>query len=625
MKFSGFVKKALLVIFFGMIFVSFSLWGVGDILRGGGGQTVVATVGDSEITQDDYNRRFSSELRRIQRQFGGSFTIENAQAIGLPRSVLDRMISQRLFIEQARQMGLAVSDDQVREQTYGTPAFQDELGQFSQARFNEVLRQLSQTQEQFAETMRRDIKLSQLTRAISNGVAAPRAMIEQAYAFQNEQRVAAFVRIPKSSIEIEEAATEADLESYHEDFSESFMAPALRDVTVVTVTPEEMAESIEVSEEALREEYEASKGDLGVPEKRKLEQALFDTEEEAQAFFEQLSGGQRFDAALEAFNGEEPIDFETVSRTELSVLLPDGVDIAFDLDAGEVSEPFEDQVGWHVLHVQEVIPGRTPEFEEVEDQLREDLTMHQAVGEMNELANEINDMLASGADLEAVADRLNLSIQSFDAISQDGKNRAGEAVSGLPSPNRFLDVAFSTEVGEQSLLTDTEDGGFFVLRVDGVTPPEVRPLSEVRAEVERAWLRDQREQKARELAEGYVEQLGSGTTLEEIAEQEGRSVQQTDALTRNGQQPSPEFVSQLFSVEADGAFSAGGQQAIYVAQLREIQKPDPGANPQAVEEIASRLNQGLSGDLLALYSNDLQQRYGVEINQAAVEDVVSRY
>lgn len=625
MNVSGFVKKALLVIFFGMIFVSFSLWGVGDILRGGGGHQVVATVGDFEITQDEYNRRFSNELRRIQRQFGGRFTIENAEAIGLPRSVLDRMISQRLFLEQADKMGLAVSDELVREETYATQAFQDELGQFSRARFNEVLRQLSQTQEQFAETMRRDIKLSQLTGALSGGVSAPRAMVEQVYAFQNEERLAAFIRIPKSSVEITEAATEADLKSYYEDFSQSFMAPALRDVTVVTVSPEEMAENIDVGEEELREEYEASKGDLGVPEKRKLEQALFDTEEEAQSFYQQLSGGQRFEAALEEFNGDEPIDFETVSRTELSVLLPEGVDIAFSLDEGEVSEPFEDQVGWHVLHVQEVTPGRTPDFEEVKDQLREDLTMHRAIDEMNVLANDINDMLAGGASLEEVADKLGLTIKDFNGVSQEGKNRAGEAVSGLPSPNRFLDVAFSTEVGDQSLLTDTEDGGFFVLRVNGVTPPEVRPLDEVRAEVERAWLQEQREQKARELAEGYADELRGGATLEEIAENAGFGVQQSAPLTRNGQEPSPAFVSQVFSVEENATFTAGGQAALYVGQVTEVRTPDPGSDQQALEEITQRLNQGLSGDLLALYSNDLQQRYGVEVNEAAIEDVVSRY
>ena len=85
MNVSGFVKKALLVFFFGLIFISFSLFGVGDILRGGGDVQIVANVGEAKITQQDYARRFSREYNRLQRQFGNRFTIQNAEAIGLPR------------------------------------------------------------------------------------------------------------------------------------------------------------------------------------------------------------------------------------------------------------------------------------------------------------------------------------------------------------------------------------------------------------------------------------------------------------------------------------------------------------------------------------------------------------
>ena len=626
MNVSGFVKKALLVFFFGLIFISFSLFGVGDILRGGGDVQIVASVGDAKITQQDYARRFSREYSRLQRQFGNRFTIQNAEAIGLPRSVLDRMIAERLFQAQADDLGLAVSDERVRQEIFQNEVFKDQLGQFSRDRYNQVLRSLQQSEEQFVTSLRGDIKRSQLARAVSDGVDAPEALVEQVYAFENEARVADYIRIAESGVALTKAATEEDLRSYHEDFSESFMAPAYRDVTVLTLTPDQMIDQIDVSEEDLREEYEASLEDLGVPEKRQLQQAVFDSEEQAQAFFDKLKGGQSFAVALQEFNGKTPNDLGEVSRTELSIVLPEAVDKAFSLDVGEVSEPIRSALGWHVVHVQDVAPGSTPDFAEVRDQLRQDVTMRRAVDEMIALANEVDDQLAGGATLEEVAASLALNIETFDGISREGNNRQGEEIESLPSSERFLDIAFSTEVGEQSLLTETENGGYFVLRVDGVTPPQVRPLSEVRAEVERRWLQDQREQKAREIAEGYAERLrGGGAEIAEIAEQEGVSVQQTQPLTRTQQGPSADLVSQLFELEVGEVAVAGGEAAQYVAVLREIRGADPSSDSEGLQEVADRLNQDLSGELLALYSNDLQQRFGVTINDAAIQDVLSGY
>lgn len=625
MDIGGIVKKVVLVIFFGMIFVAFSLVGVGDILRGGGQAPIVASVGEQQITEQEYANAFSREYNRLIRQFGSRFSIQNAEAIGLPRSVLDRMIAERLFQAQADALGLAISDDQVRQEIFDSEVFQDQLGQFSRARFEQVLRTLGQSDAQFAETMRRDMKRAQLARAVTDGIEAPAALVDAVYAFENEARIADYVRIADSSVELTEAASEEDLRSYHEDYSESFMAPAYRDVTVLTLTPEQMLSQIDVSEEDLRAEYENSLEDLSTPETRTLEQALFDSEEEARGFFEKLAGGVRFSAALEDFNGDSPIDLGEVSRAELSVLLPEATDKAFTLSAGEVSEPFRSPLGWHVLHVREVTPAKTPEYAEIKDQLREDLTMRLAIDDMIDLANDVDDALAGGASLEEVASSLNLNIETFQSISNEGKNRDGEAVEGLPSPERFLDVAFNTEVGEESLLTETEGGGYFVLRVDGLTPPQVRPLSEVRAEVERQWLQDQRRQKAREIAEGYAEELRGGATLEEIAEKIGVTVQRTQPLTRNDQGPSVSLVSQMFSVSPGDSFVAGGQTAQFVGRLDRIEAADSANDPEGREELAQRLNQSLSGDLLSLYSNDLQQRYGVEINQEAVQRVLSGY
>ncbi len=622
-KFRGIIAKALLVVVFGLIIISFSLFGLGDILRGGSQLPTVASVGEVQITQQEYAYNFSRDLNRLQRQFGSRFTVQDAEAIGLPRSVLDRLIAERLFQAQAGDLGLALSDDLVRQEILSMQPFQDQLGQFSRARYDQALRNLQQSEEQFVASMRRDMKRAHLARAVTDGITPPRAMLEAIYAFENESRVAEYIRIAESSVELDAAATEEDLRSYHEDYAETFMAPAYRDVTAMTLTPEQMLGQIDISDEDLRQEYDASLEDLSVPERRQVEQALFDEEAQAQAFYEKLAGGSRFDVALQDFNGESPIDFGEISRTELSVLLPEGTDKAFTLAAGEVSEPFPSALGWHVLHVTEITPGSTPPFEEVKEQLRQDVTMARAIDDMIDLANDVDDKIAGGASLEEVAGSLGLSLDTIEGISREGLDRDGNPVEGLPSAERFLELAFSTEVGEQSLLTESDGGGYFILRVNGVTPPQVRPLDEVRADVERQWLQSQRREKTREIAEGYVEEIRNGASLTEIAERAGLEIQTTQPLIRNDQGPSVELVSQLFSVEVGEAVIAGGDAVQFVAVLDRIEAAS--ADAAGIEALEQRLLQSLSNELLTLYSNDLQQRYGVEINEDALQNVLSGY
>ena len=51
----------------------------------------------------------------------------------------------------------------------------------------------------------------------------------------------------------------------------------------------------------------------------------------------------------------------------------------------------------------------------------------------------------------------------------------------------FRDAAAQAVEGALPEVVELDDGGIFVLRLDSVTPPALRPFEEVRPEVEAAW------------------------------------------------------------------------------------------------------------------------------------------
>lgn len=96
----------------GVLVLAFALWGVADIFRGGG-DTVVATVGGTDISATDYDQQLRNQIRSLSAQTQNQITMEQARAIGLDRSVLDQVINRTALDEEASNLGLTASQKAV--------------------------------------------------------------------------------------------------------------------------------------------------------------------------------------------------------------------------------------------------------------------------------------------------------------------------------------------------------------------------------------------------------------------------------------------------------------------------------------------------------------------------------
>src|SRR5713226_8227967 len=90
-------------------------------------------------------------------------------------------------------------------------------------------------------------------------------------------------------------------------------------------------------------------------------------------------------------------------------------------------------------------------------------------------------------------------------VDQTGHAINGGEVVLPPPPGDILRTVFGTEAGQVSNVNDTSDGGFYVVRVDKVTPSAVRPLAEVHDQALAAWQQDQRIQRVTKTAKEIVE------------------------------------------------------------------------------------------------------------------------
>jgi len=142
------VGKIIATILFSILILSFAIWGIGDIFRTSA-PTTVAKVGDSEITIDQVRNAYNNELQRLGRQFRTVITPQQAKLFGIDQQVVSNLVTEAVMGEQARKMGLSVSDQLVARSIMEDPAFKGADGQFNRALFDQLLRNASLSEAGF--------------------------------------------------------------------------------------------------------------------------------------------------------------------------------------------------------------------------------------------------------------------------------------------------------------------------------------------------------------------------------------------------------------------------------------------------------------------------------------------
>jgi peptidyl-prolyl cis-trans isomerase D len=606
-------------ILFAILVLSFAVWGIGDIFRGPGRDTVVIEVGDRDITAQELITEYQRSLEQARRTFGETLDAETARRLGFLEGVIQTVVGRALFEAAAGDLGIAVSDDMVRETIREDPAFRGPGGVFDKFTFEQLVRQAGYSEEAYVAAMRRDLARGQLVSSIRAGATAPRVLGDSLYRLRQEKRIASTVLVADSAITGIGEPDEAALEAFHREQAARFTAPEFRALTVVSLDVERLAGEVAVAEEELRLRYDENPERFITPERRNVRQILLDDEDSARRAHERLQEGTEFAQVAKEVADKEEGDLVIGFVTREGLPEPLG-EVAFALEEGGFGEPVESPLGWHVLQVSEIEPDVERSFEEARDELRAEVADERVIDTIFSLANQLEDALAGGASLEQAAARVDLQPIAIEALDRRGRDARGQAVEGLPGGD-FLETAFSTAEGESSLLTDTPDGGYFMLRVDKVTPAALRPLDSIRSEVVEAWKAEQRHKAAEAQAQAIADRIKGGEALAELAAELGLEVTTTDPFTRYRSDLPPDLVAKLFAASVTGVATAESGEGYLVAQLDDIRSAEPGADQAGLEALGRELREAFAADLLAQYQAALYGRYAVDINNRAIDEL----
>lgn len=602
-------------IFLFILVISFAVWGVADFVTSTG-DAPLAKVAGTNISAQEYNNNFRRELLRLQQQYGPEFTSARAREMGFDREVLRQMLIGVMFDREAKQLALTTSDATIAQSIRENPAYRDSLGQFDKNIFLRALNDNGYTEKEFLRQARMDLTRRQLISAIASGVVVPQWIAATLYALREEQRVADILFIPQNAAGKLAAPSDEELQAFHKSNEALFTAPEIRAVSYVTLRPADLAKTIKPEEQELREQYDARLAEFTVIGMRNLQMFVLPDEAAAVAARAKIKDGKDFENIAKATAGLSAKDLELIEVTK-EMLPAEIAESVFALKEREISAPLKSPLGWHLVRITAARQERVQPFEEVRERIAAELSLSRATDLAVERSNQLEDARAGGASLEEVAKEFDLGLHVIAGIDRQGNGPDGKPVANIPADPQFLDDVFDTDAGSEGDLRENQDGGYYVLRVDSITPATLRPLADVRNEVIAAWRAQKTGEKLQELADEMLKAAQAGTPLPQIAKTKKLSISQTPAIGRDftNDQVSAALTGKLFTGRPGDTFAEPAPGGGYtIAQLREIKSPPLQEKTDAIARTGKDLAKNFSEDILAQYQTVLERRYDVEIN-----------
>ena len=610
------LRSLILKVFLGLIALSFAVWGVGDIFRSNS-DPVVAAIGKIKIRASQVIREYNIELQQLREMSGGEIDAEQARALGIVENTLQQIINRASLDHQVDAFAMSIPDTLVAREIRSSPNFRNQEGDFDRRIFDYAIAQNSMDEQTFVATLRSDIVRAHLINSLITGIEAPDIMTNAVSQFRNEKRLADFVLIDGNAFTKTATPNFQELSDFHRENEQLFTKPEYRTVTYTAIRPIDLLDEIDIDEDLVQSEYEYRINEFIIPDQIDIEMLVFPTQTDALDTLDRINQGEDFIAVGIGETGLEESDIKLglVSRANL---LPVLADAAFEMVSGDISDPIETDFGWHLLKINNVVPGRTQNFDEARDAVHQDLTVERAIDLVFELSNHFEDELAGGASLEQASRILGLPVKRVELIDVNGFTPSDEPHIDLPPIANFLETVFETEVGADPPLIEAPGNTVFKLRVDQIIAPTLQSVDDVREELVSAWELKWRDNAAAELAEEFANRASEAGFLN-AAEEYALEVLTGSAFMRDG--TGLDFQINMNTVKAIFELEVGqntnvikiGSGAYVIGVLRNIMVSDPGTT-NSLASLSAELQQSLQNDILISFQSALRGRYDLKIN-----------
>jgi peptidyl-prolyl cis-trans isomerase D len=521
-----------------IIILVFVFWGVGTSQKGG--PDAIATVNGQSISAQEYQRNYNQTIGRYQEQFGGTLPAGLLEALNLKQQVLNQMIQELVMQQGAKEAGLIVGSEEVRKVIQNMDAFREE-GIFKLDRYKKLLASSKMTTTDFENNVRNDLLQTKILTHLSRFARISDSELKDRFAFDNDQLKLEYVAFGADGFRSSGPVADEELNLFFEGNKQAYLTEPQVKLRYITFLNEQALPATQLSDQEIEQYYQMNPDKFSTPEQRQARHILLRSDpkdspelqaakrKKLEAILALAKAGKDFSQLAkehsEDASGKNGGDLGFFSKEQV---VPPFAEAAFALKEGEISTIVETQFGLHLIKLEKIKPAQVTTLAAAREQISAELKAQRGKDLTFQLANQAYEGIIQAGSLDKYATGAATPVQTTDYFTQANPP---SALAGQPA---LLKTIFSLKKGELSSLLEIK-GGYAIVSLDEVKEPQVPPLAEVRARVEKDFLNDQALAKAKDAAVALLAQAKKEGSLVAAAEKAKSPVQETSFFTRSQQ------------------------------------------------------------------------------------------
>ena len=555
----------------------------------------VARIGDESVSVQDVRQ----QLNQIEQRNPNMKPLEALYA----QQILKQLVFQKEIEYEAKRLGITVSDqeraDRIRQ--YVPTAFN--AGAFvGMDRYSaEVQARFQLTVPVFEELIRQGLLEEKFRKLVTDGISVGPAELQDEFRYKNEKVKLDYALSKPEDLEARISPDEAEIHSAYEKNKAKYQVPERRVVRYAVVDVNQIRQTLQISDDLLKQQYMASIQQYQVPNRVHVEHILLMTvgktdaeveeiKKKADDVLKQVKKGGKFEDLAKKYS-EDPgskdkggdLGWITQGQT-----VPEFEKAAFSLSPGQVSDLVKSQYGFHIIKVVEKETAHTKPFQEVKDSLRANFLPTQADKQASAIADQLTTAIRQSPriSLDDLAKQFHLTIGETRPVT------ASDPLLELANSQEAKNAIFRARPDETSLPVRT-DRGYVVLSLKSILPAHQGSLEEVRDRVITDLKREKSTDLAKSKADELIKRVKAGEKFEAAAHALALEPKTSDLVARDGSIPSAASGKQLGAAfnlktgDVGAPLSLGQNWLVY----RLAEKTE--ANPSDFDKQKKQLTEGL--------------------------------
>ena len=594
---------------------------------------VLASLGGVDIT--------TQELRsRLDQQFRGSPLGNNPQLLAqFAPNVLDEIVLDQALVMQSKNLGLAVSDQELSEAIRAFPGLSNNGNFIGLDQYQNAIEQSTgMSVAQFESQMRQSLMTDKLKDVITDAVQVSPADVHREFVQRNEKTKIEYVLFKPPDFTKDVQVTPEKLQEYFAKNRDRYKQPEQRSIRYVLIDLDRVRPEVKVSDDDLRSYYSSHIDQYRVPDRVKASHILFKTtgksaadiakdKQTAQDVLNQIQKGADFAEMAKKYSQDTTAsqggDLGWIQRGQT---VKEFEDTAFSLKPGQVSGLVTTTYGIHIIKVFDKQTAHLQSFDEVKDSIRSALEKQRLDQAQASLADQVEQALkADPQHFDAVAAKFGLKAE------QTGLFKFKDPIPDLGVSEGLQNLVFQltpNEVGQPVTLPK----GMAIVQLAQDVPAHPATLDEVKSQVEQGYRTEQSAALAESKAKELADKAKTGV-FKKAAQSFGLTPKESSDFTRQGSVDNAIQASQLdeaFTLapgQTSAVVTAGNNKVVF--QVISHTPADESAFAAQQKEIRQQLLDQKKALAWEIYRKNLKQeliRQGkLKINQEAMKQLLASY